>query len=797
MEDLEAPVGPPPGPASPPSNDRFAAFDGMDGASADAAKCQVCGTALTDEFDKVIGLCDVHQRDRRGGESAGTSVEPGGSRWYARTREGRVAGPMALDDLRSRIRQGEFSPSDEFSKDGVGYAPLSKYQEIAYLAGISLGEAGIASVGARPRMTYARSSQSGVGRVVTWGLAALVAGGIAFLLFSERDKLAELYGRITSDSKPQGPSTPNPLRRQLANWRLAHPDVSGTAHEHLVTARARHLEDTWRGYQLAEDAFERALLLDENDPAAIAGYVENFAIWRYPVSTQDEVRTAQAALRYATELSPDHAAVHRASAALGLARGELNLCRAGADKALEKDATDGMAKLLLAGCYLEGNVQLATSEAEHAVRLLPELRRADRVLAAAYAKVGRFASALRLLDRRLKDDPKNASVHVLYGNIARDLAQLELAQDHYREAIAAGGDVQEAHLALAEVLLEGDNAAAASQELKKAAEMRGAQPERMARAYAAWGRAELARGRAQQALELSRTALSFAPRDPEALLVSGEAALRVGSATTAAAQAKRALDARSGEPSALVLAGRTAALERQREKAIKHFEDAIANDPTDPRLRGILAALYLGIGGTQQAYTLMRKASEIDPQERLSRSRVGPLQITAEPVREAIESFRKSASEEANASVASSSIGMLHYHLGDRPRAAEAIARALKIDDSNVTALLYDAQLALDRGDAARAQASAERILAIERGSALGHLMLARAYARKGNRDAAREQYGSALRSNPGLLAAKVEVSGLDLEAGDRDRAVAELARAFQLNPHSLVTRRLLQSAGF
>src|SRR5262249_30564202 len=153
------------------------------------------------------------------------------------------------------------------------------------------------------------------------------------------------------------------------------------------------LEDTWKSYQLAEDEYERALLLDESDPSAIAGWVENLAVWRYTLSPPEEVRTAEAAVRYALEIAPESGPVHRASAALGLAKKELNACRSGADKALEKDATDGIAKVILAGCYMEGNTQLAVQEAERAAKLVPELRRADRVLALAYSRVGRYGSA--------------------------------------------------------------------------------------------------------------------------------------------------------------------------------------------------------------------------------------------------------------------------------------------------------------------------------------------------------------------------------------------------------------------
>jgi tetratricopeptide (TPR) repeat protein len=792
------------GPGGGGIGDRFGdldAFQSNKATSDDGAKCQVCGVALTDEFDKVIGLCDVHQRDRRGADSGGQPVLSGkdlaAQRWFVRTRDGGTQGPMSLEDLRSRIRQGEFGSSDEFSKDGATYQTLSRFQEIAYLAVLgATGESGIPGLG-RPRSSIARKGRDTINRAITLGMVAVIIAVVGFLVLSQREKLTEMVERFSSSSKPHGPTTPNPLKRMLANWRLAHPDVSGTAREHLVTARARHLEDTWKGYQLSEDAYQRALLLDENDPVAIAGWVENLAIWRFTLSSAEEIRTAEAAVKYAFELAPESGAVHRASAALGLAKKELNTCRSGADKAIEKDATDGLASLILAGCYMEGNTQLAVQEAERAAKLVPELRRADRVLALAYSKVGRYGSAFRLLDQRLKVDARNGAVHLLYGNLARELARFDLAESHYKAAIDSGGDVQEGHLAMAEVMLDESNIAGALNEYKRAADVKGAQPERVGRALAGIARCELLRDRAKEALKQTRAALNLLPHDPEVLLVHGEASLAVGSSSTAAAFAKRALDVRAGEPAALVLAGRAATRDRSRDRAIRYFEDAIANDPNDPRLKGILAAAYLGMNGSQQAYALMKKAAETDPNERLSRSRTGPLALTDAPVKEAIESFRKSASDEANASVASSSMGLLYYQLGDRGRAQESIARALRIDDSNVSALLYDAQLALDRGDTRHAETQANRILSLERGAALGYLMLARALGRKGDRNGALEQYANALRSNPGLLVAKVEIAGLALKNGERDRAIGELATAYQVNPHNMEVRKLLYEADY
>src|SRR5687767_1232313 len=145
------------------------------------ATCQVCGTSLTDEFDKVIGLCDVHQRDRRGAEAPPSKAAP--SQWYVRSRDGRSDGPMELEDLRQRIRSGEYSPDDDFSPDGVDYGPIGRFKDIAYLASLKVG----GQSGASSRSSYARPKPGvSIGKLITPLLLLGVAGGVAFLAFTQR-----------------------------------------------------------------------------------------------------------------------------------------------------------------------------------------------------------------------------------------------------------------------------------------------------------------------------------------------------------------------------------------------------------------------------------------------------------------------------------------------------------------------------------------------------------------------------------------------------------------------------------
>ena len=412
-------------------------------ASLTPGACQVCGTPLNDEFDKVIGLCDLHQRDRRYGEGDDGLASPApaaasgmGAQWHARSPDGLVSGPMTLEELRVRIRDGSFAATDDFSRDGVDFGPIARFKELAYLASLTAeGHPG------RPSgPTFAHRSQSiNPWRFVTPVLVLMIVAGVGYLAYQQRGQLARLVAGLTEGVVTSQPIGPNPLQRYKTRWALDQPDVSGTAAEHLVTAKARHLEDTWPGYREAEAAYQRALLVDDEDPAATAGFAENLVLWRFEITAPEDLRVAERAALYATRVEPQDATGHRALGALAYQRRDLNGCRAGADAALQRDATDGRAKLLLAECYLEGNVALAIREAERARQLLPELRRTDMVLGRAYAKQGRFASAFQILSERLKVDPKNAAVHRLYGEVAREVGELSEARRHFKRALQLGG----------------------------------------------------------------------------------------------------------------------------------------------------------------------------------------------------------------------------------------------------------------------------------------------------------------------------------------------------------------------
>jgi tetratricopeptide (TPR) repeat protein len=782
-------------PAAKPQ-DRFGPGEAKPAPQGGSAKCQVCGTELTDEFDKVIGLCEVHQRERSGKEfgPGGAAPEAGAADWRVQKGDGSVLGPFTLGELKSALQQGEASTTDQFARGEGEFGGIDLYPELKGFTKKAEKEAP-----SRPKSVAATKP---TGLRVSLGtvlmilvLISLVLGGGYVMM---NPNVAEgMLGKLSSKGTRMSLLPPNPLKRMLDQWKLAHPDVSGTPDEHLVTARARHLEDTWRGYQLAQDSLQRALLLDEDNPRAVSGYVENLAIWKGPLLTEDELRLAEAAIRYALAAAPEDSAIQRGRAALSLVRGDLNGTRAAAEAALAADASDAQARLLLAGSFIEGNVTLAIREAELAAGRLPELRRSDRVLARGYANAGRYAAAIKVLEKRLQSDANNGAILWLLGDINRELADSEAAKKFYQRALEAEGDTAGVRLALAELMLELRDFRAAGEAYRPIVEGGKAPAAYKITALAGLARSELDSGRAPRAKEYAKAAVELQPREPVSLLVLAEIALEEGQPQEALALAKRAIEAREGEPAALIVLARSSIALRKSDEAVRYAEEAVQNDPRDPRLRGILGGMYIAAGGNDRAFTVMKQAGDLDPLERDSRHRKNLLALSDRAQREAIERYREAAKELRDRSVANSSAAMLHYHLGEPGRAKELIDLSLEADDNNPAALVYKAQLALDRGAAKEAEETARRLLRSDRGSAIGQLMLGRSLAALSRNREASEAFDAALRSSRGMLVAEVERAGIQLLEGQRDQAIETLSHAHRVNPHLLRTRKLLLQAGY
>jgi len=788
------PVAPPPPPSS------------GGGPAAGGARCQVCSTELTDEFDKVIGLCETHQRERSGQPDFGSSTKAAETRsWRIRALDGSVQGPVTMAELKQGLEDNIYGEEDEFSRDNGDYQSMDKFHELRPYTKAERGGGGArtASAGQKRkdtsgnRPTTSKGGGLGAGTILLSLMVVGLAAGGAYVMMHPELMQGILSSFPASAKGDTGPVPVNPLKRQLDKWRLANPDASGTAEEHLASALQHMLEDTPLGHQQAQEALQRALLLDEDNAIAVAAYAENLVLWRGMMLSEEETSLVDAATRFAIATKPDAAGTQRGRAAYGVGIGDPNVTRNYAEKALALSPQDGMAKLYMASSYLAGNPPLAVKEAEAASDAMPNLRRADRLLARAYANAGRYASAMRRLDKRLSVEPNSLNTLWLKGDLERELGNTAAAKALYTRAINVDPDDVGPRVALGEMLLVMNDPRGATEAYRVVVEStRPVPPKYRQMALGGLARAELSFGRAPRVKEYAEAALKIDAHDPVALLAMADVSLNVGSATTATEYASQVLQIKPGEPAALVIQGRAALMSKRSEEGIAKIEEATQNDPRDIILRGVMSGAYLSLGGNLQAFTLMRRASEMDPTDPSSHGRRGLFALPDSAVKAALDRFKEAAKDLPDRSVALSSAAMVHYQLGEIAEARTLVAQSLEEDDANVGALLYAAQMALDRGNYKEAEDLARRMFRVERGSAIGWLTVGRAQMGQNKPKEAIESFETALRSQKGLLVAEVELAGARLKLGQVDDAKAALLSAYGRNPYLLRTRRLMLEAG-
>ncbi|MGF1509236.1 MAG: tetratricopeptide repeat protein [Myxococcota bacterium] len=780
-----------------PSHEGDASLPSFQTPSSGGATCSTCGKALVTEFDKVIGLCDEHQQPHR--HAGGEGLMRPSDAWWVRPRHGgHPEGPSTLEELRDRLRRGELSSTDQVSPDGQQFAAVERFPELAYISVLQSPGAAIPIGGGASGATHAaRRTGPSPGKIFKWGV--LVGGALLVVmgLYGQRGLLQRIYTNLLEGRVSTKPIGLHPLRSVRNAWGEELGPVEGLEPSALVAeATQAFLQDTWSGYRAADEAYRKALLVDPEDPEALGGYVENLALWRLALVSPEESNRVEATTRYALRLYPESVPVHRAAAAIASELGRLNQCQEHANAAVKGAPEDGRSRLLLATCFLEGNVGLAVREAEEASRQSPELARSTRVLAEAYVRMGRYASAIKILQERLERSPDDAAAILSLARVKNAVGANAEAERLFRSAARRDGDEQRAQMELGELMLEMRRPAEASNAFQSAIQVATPQGARGASIYSGWARAELLHGRPARAAKIADQALGFDRDFLPALVLRGEAALLLGDVELATELGQRALKEGPSEPAALVLSGRAAERMKKPDEGRRALEKAAANDPRDVRLAGILAAHYLRRDQPNQAYVIMTEASSVDPEAAKARSRFSRVALTDVPVVEAIDAFRTSAEERRNAPVAHAAIGIMLYFSGEPEQARDEIRYALRLDDSILPGLVYDAQLALDADQPRAALVAARRILVLERGDPLGHVLRARGFMAVGERERAASEYEAALRANPGFAPATVELAGLRLDTPRWEEAIETLKSAFTIQPTNLRLRQYLLKAG-
>jgi predicted Zn finger-like uncharacterized protein len=712
-----------------------------------ATLCQDCGSALKDEFDQLVGLCDEHQGLRR-------------------------------------AFLGVFDS---------GAAALSMPRGVSALPRRNSSRVSVA-----PR----REPPSRVGlRILSWlGLAAAIGAGL-FYGQKHQVELSALLAKITQETPEAGSLKPNPLSKWLGVWRIAFGTVEGRPGDYLAKAEQLYLLDTWTGYESADDILKRALILNPKAPKAIALFVENLAIWRGSTLTAEEINTVNAALRFAQPSPSEALFIRRAHAALALSQGDSVGCREWAEQAVALAPKDARARILVASSYLDGNGVLAVSELIAAGELDPKLARVRRLLAYAYYRQGRYASALSALNKRLETAPRDGALHILGADLRLALGQLEQRRAHLQKAVAGSGNRLQANVKLGQTMLALGLAKDAQLRFNSVVHGRGASQAQKTAARLGKARASLLGGdhsaAFQMAAEVVKGAVKTKAEHQDALLVQAQAALLTKNASTALGLSELVLASRPNDLLAVSVHALSHLALRHPYHAMVELKRALKAMPKEPRLHAMLFAAHRAAGNSDAATASVLALAKIDPLDNPARQRDLRSQF-GKGLWQLLRGHLKPGSKNRkDVAAAYSVLALMLFIDDDDAGATRAVKIALGKDKGQILAHLYQAQLLLKAEKYEDAEEHARTILDLDRSSAIGQLMLARVQKAKGALDEAKESYQSALRNSPGLTIAKVELAGMSLQAGDKNAALKVLTDAFRVYPGLRTTRRLLLASGY
>lgn len=773
--DFGADVPAPPPPASSPPGlappgaaaQRAAPIDdallGPRGADAATMGCQSCGKPLSDAFDQALGICDSCRAKADVAASGNAPPQkPGMDLGLHRS------APSAFDDPLGAVAAS--APAPERPRP----PPPSQ-------AGFSMG----AETG----------SERGKGRVVVVALVLLLIAAASGAAFVFKDRL---LGR----SRPHEQEVlPEAVTAILPAWKIANPETTGTAAEHLAAGRRFLSEDRVDAYGRAAEEFQKALILDPKSDDALAGYVQAVALGRGAHLDEAAHEDAQRLISAAERRSKRDPKTVLAHAYLLLTQPQktnnAEQSRALAEEALGKtkdpDAI-AQAHLIIGRSWQSTSSALAIESLTRALELDPNLKPALFERALAHEASGDTAAALKDLQKRLSIDPDHWESSRKLAHLYRDAARLELAREVYRSVLAKNPDHPGARLELAVFQYQAERRLPeALGELRGMAKRLQRYDDReQAELLTHLATAERLAGNEGAALDAATRAAKLAPADGAPWLQLYLLALK----REQPGEADKALEALRGklrDPGLeALLEGRLRMAQGRYDDAVAAFDRAVSADPRRIDARLLAGVAAASAGKAELAYRHLFEAAKWDPARGPRASTSTRFYVQPLPLMRGFEDrILKLASSRADV-LPLLYEAVLRYHLGDPTATARLTAQVIDRDTNNALAHSWNAFALLSLKNTQGAKTSGERASILGRQLALGHYALGAALVANGRAEEARRALQEALRLDPALLGAEQKLAELDVGRKDPASARARLVRIISLDPAWLPAKQLL-----
>jgi len=607
---------------------------------------------------------------------------------------------------------------------------------------------------------------------------------------------------VTAARRAKANETPRAILDVLPRWRLEFTDLKGSrAPELLAEGKKRLEEDRPAAYRDAEEAFQRALLLDPRSDEAIAGYGLALALGRGDLVDEDTRREAVALVEAARGRGGETVPELLAQVHLLLARSpdgdDLQRARQLAQRALAvaTDREKGEAYLALGRSYVSTSGQLAVHNFDLALRSPSVHPRTHYYRGLAHASVGEFRKAIKDLERRLELDRGQPEALAALAGIYEELGSPDQARQVYLQAQKQDPEDARIPVQLAVLMYQFEGRAREAAAALKASLKNEARLEREV-ALDSWvhlAAAERSAGNLDGAAAAGSRALLISKDDAAAHLQLLLVALLRARPDEAAAHLPYLhghLDDRALEH---VVAGKVAFAQGHFDEAAREY--ALAAKEDERRVDALLGAGAAAAKARRrgEAEAALLKAVQSDPTRSAPRRPVTRFWLAEGETLDGLDGIVIGLATGQADVMPLVYEGVIRFHQGALGDADRLFARVVEEDGKNTLALSFRALVALERGENGRGMVFAQRASLNGARVAIAHYAFGMALAVRGELDEAKKQLRDASALAPHVLASEVRLAELEArKPGELQVARDRLVRCLALDPSYVAAKRAL-----
>jgi putative PEP-CTERM system TPR-repeat lipoprotein len=398
------------------------------------------------------------------------------------------------------------------------------------------------------------------------------------------------------------------------------------------------------------------------------------------------------------------------------------------------------------------------------------------------------AQANVLLDSVLQRDAKSVDALYLKARLLLGTGKTAAALAEYQKLISAKPDEIQAHLAIAEINLRGNDLVAAEKALQAAEKVDAKNP--MVRYVR--GIFELGRGNLEKAdsalLDVLRISPDHLPSQMAYAMVtyglgryeqSSKAAGKVFAANPVNLEAAKVLAG-----SQLMLGDIQGALKTLQPLLSKHAEDA--------QMLALAGQIYLQAKDYNKAQAYLDKAASLDPESASIKTQQAASQLAAGNSNAALANLESATRLSNKPGLADISLVMLHIQNKQYDQALQAIAKLEKKTTNNPVIHNLRAGALLGKQDRAGARKELEAALKLQPSFFSAAINLARMDMQDGKPEVARKRFEAILATDQNNVQAMLALADLAAAEKRENDAVAWLEKAVKADPKALPAYKAL-----